>query len=129
MISLRNFIDRLPSQLIAANLGCFLQGINKSNQRKEHRKSIIIFSPLLPRQKGEFDSDQQVHRIANVKANREQFHKHVHTVVVDTEVGVLIGGGEVDIAKGEQMKGILDIEEILIAEDIDCHEHDIEVSD
>jgi hypothetical protein len=32
------------------------------------------------------------------------------------------------IPKSEQMKGIFDIEKILIPEDIHCHKHDVEVA-
>ena len=63
-----------------------------------------------------------------MEANRQQFHEHIHAVVIHAEIRVLIGGGEMYIPKSEQMKGIFDIEEILIAEDIHGHQHDVEVA-
>jgi hypothetical protein len=128
MIYLRYFIYRFLRQLIATYFWRFLQRIDQSNQGQQHREGIVVFSPFLASQEGEFDRDEKINGVANMEANRQQFHEHIHAVVIDAEIRVLIGGGEMYIPKSEQMKGIFDIEEILIAEDIHGHEHDVEVA-
>lgn len=71
MIYLRYFIYRLLRQLIPTYLWRFLQRIDQSNKRQQHRKGIVVFSPFLSGQEGELDRDQKIDRVADMEANRQ----------------------------------------------------------
>jgi hypothetical protein len=89
------------SKFITTNLWCFFERVNKGNKRKQHRKGIVVFSPLFASQERKLDSDKQVDWVANVKADREQLYQHIDTVVIDTKICVLVCGGKVYIPKSE----------------------------
>ena len=71
IICLRYFIYRLLRQLIPAYFWRFLQRIDQSNKRQQHREGIVVFSPLLAGQEGKLDRDEKIDRVADMEANRQ----------------------------------------------------------
>lgn len=64
-----------------------------------------------------------------MKTQRKQFHQHIDTVVVHTEICILIRRGEANAIKSKKVEDLRDVDVVLICEDVDCHEDDVEVGD
>jgi hypothetical protein len=62
-----------------------------------------------------------------VKANGEHLNQHVHPIIIYAEICVFVSGGEVDEFEGEKVEDALDVEQVLKGEDVDRHQHDVEV--
>lgn len=123
-------MDSVYSSVQTSELGRSTFGLadggGQGDDGEQERKQVVDLSALLARVERVLDGDEEVHRVAQVEADRHQLKQHVDVVVGDAEV-LLVQVRQDGHVERQPVEHVLDVYHLLESVEVVAHQDDVEV--
>jgi len=103
---------KLQNSKLGRSTLCLSYRSGECDDGKKEGEQVVDFSSFFARVEWVLDGDEEIDRVAEMKADRNQFKKHVDTVVGDTEILLIKIGQNADV-ECQSVKNTLDVDEVL----------------